>query len=100
VTTGPTGLPAVAPAPGQEYTASVRERLLDVVSWGLVGEKAGYDETSRALLHFFGPEYSEEAHRLLIALGRTYCKARNPDCSRCPLRDICPYPQGCTAERS
>ncbi len=61
--------------------------------WGLVGEKAGYDETSKALLEFFGPSRSEEAHRLLIALGRRYCKARNPLCSECPLRDICPYPR-------
>lgn len=66
--------------------------------WGLVGDKAGYDETSRALLEFFGPERSEDAHRLLIALGRTYCKARNPRCAECPLRDICPYPRGCTGK--
>jgi endonuclease-3 len=68
--------------------------------WGLVDEKAGYDEISRALLNFFGPEHSEEAHRLLIALGRTYCKARNPRCSECPLRDICPRPQGCSRPAS
>ncbi|ABM80138.1 endonuclease III domain-containing protein [Hyperthermus butylicus] len=68
--------------------------------WGLVGEKAGYDETSRALLEFFGPERSENAHRLLIALGRTYCRARNPRCDVCPLRDICPYPRGCSTGRN
>ncbi|KSW12612.1 endonuclease III [Pyrodictium occultum] len=61
--------------------------------WGLVGEKAGYDEASRALLEFFGPERSEEAHRLLIALGRQYCRARGPRCSECPLRGYCPYPR-------
>ena len=59
--------------------------------WGLVGPKAGYDEASEALLRFFGPERAEEAHRLIIALGRRYCTARNPRCSECPLRDICPY---------
>ncbi len=59
--------------------------------WGLVDEKAGYDEVSRVLLLFFGPERSEEAHRLLIALGRRYCKARSPRCSECPLRHLCPY---------
>lgn len=59
--------------------------------WGLVGEKAGYDEASRALLEFFGPELAEEAHRLIIALGRRYCRARSPRCRECPLRDICPY---------
>ena len=59
--------------------------------WGLVGEKAGYDEASKALLEFFGPELAEEAHRLIIALGRRYCRARSPRCTECPLRDICPY---------
>ena len=58
--------------------------------WGLVPPNAGYREVSRALLEFFGPEKSEEAHRLIIALGRKYCRARNPLCSECPLRDICP----------
>ncbi len=58
--------------------------------WGLVGEKAGYREISRALLEFFGAERAEEAHRLLIALGRTYCRARNPRCGECPLREVCP----------
>ena len=58
--------------------------------WGLVGEKAGYEEVSRALLEFFGAERAEEAHRLLIALGRTYCRARNPRCWECPLREACP----------
>jgi len=59
--------------------------------WGLVGEKAGYDEASRALLEYLGP--SDEAHRLLIALGRRYCTARSPRCGECPLRDLCPYPR-------
>ncbi|MCE4599861.1 MAG: endonuclease III [Desulfurococcales archaeon] len=59
--------------------------------WGLVGEKASYDEISKALLRFFGPERAEKAHRLLIALGRRYCTSKNPRCDKCPLRDICPY---------
>ena len=58
--------------------------------WGLVGGRAGYEEISRALLEFFGEGRSEEAHRLLIALGRTYCRAKNPLCSECPVRDLCP----------
>ncbi len=58
--------------------------------WGLVGEKASYEEVSRALLEFFGPEHAEEAHRLVIALGREYCRARNPRCGSCPLREVCP----------
>jgi endonuclease-3 len=58
--------------------------------WGLVGPKASYDEVSRALYQFFGEGVSEEAHRLLIALGRRYCRARNPLCGECPVRDLCP----------
>jgi len=58
--------------------------------WGLVAGKAGYREVSRALLEFFGAERAEEAHRLLIALGRSYCRARNPRCGECPLREACP----------
>ena len=61
--------------------------------WGLVGDKASYDEISRALSDFFGKEKVEEAHRLLIALGRRYCLAKNPRCKECPLREICPYAQ-------
>ncbi len=58
--------------------------------WGLARKKS-YDEASKALLEFFGPGLSEKAHRLLIALGRTYCRARGPRCSECPLREWCPY---------
>jgi endonuclease-3 len=61
--------------------------------WGLVDDKASYDEISRALLELFGEDRAEEAHRLLIALGRRYCKAKNPRCNVCPLRNICPYAQ-------
>ncbi len=57
--------------------------------WGLI-ERRSYAEASKALLKLFGPERSEEAHRLLIALGRRYCRARNPRCSECPVRDLCP----------
>ncbi|MCE4613591.1 MAG: endonuclease III [Desulfurococcales archaeon] len=59
--------------------------------WGLVGPRASYEETSRALLEFFGPDVADEAHRLIISLGRKYCTARNPRCPECPLRDVCPH---------
>ncbi len=58
--------------------------------WKLVDAKAGYDDIAKAYLSFFGYKNSEEAHRLLIALGRRYCRARNPLCGECPVNDICP----------
>lgn len=61
--------------------------------WKLVGDRASYDEISHALLEFFGHELAGEAHRLLIVLGRRYCKSRKPRCGECPLREVCPYAQ-------
>jgi len=61
--------------------------------WGLVRPNATYDEVSQALLKFFGPEKAEEAHRLVIALGRKYCRSKRPRCQECPLREACPYAQ-------
>jgi endonuclease-3 len=58
--------------------------------WGLIRPNASYEEVSEALLNFFGPKRADEAHRLLIAFGRTYCTARSPRCSECPLRPYCP----------
>jgi len=58
--------------------------------WGLARRGARYEEVSRALLEFFGGENADEAHRLLIAFGRAYCRARRPRCDVCPLRSVCP----------
>jgi endonuclease-3 len=57
--------------------------------WGLA-RRRDYMEVSGALLDYFGAERAEEAHRLLIALGRRVCKARNPRCWECPLASYCP----------
>ncbi len=57
--------------------------------WGLA-RRRDYMEVSRALLEYFGAERAEEAHRLLIALGRRVCKARSPRCWECPLASYCP----------
>jgi endonuclease-3 len=59
------------------------------IRWGLA-KRRNYREVSQALLKYFGPEKSEEAHRLIIALGRRYCKAINPRCYECPIKNYCP----------
>ncbi len=38
------------------------------------------------------PEYLQGAHHWLILHGRYTCKARKPECWRCPARDICRWP--------
>jgi endonuclease-3 len=44
------------------------------------------------LLRVVPPQYALNAHHWLILHGRYTCKARNPDCPRCPIRDLCRYP--------
>ncbi len=61
--------------------------------WGLVRRNAGYEEVRRALEEFFprSPENYLLGHIGMIRLGRRFCRARQPLCGECILRDICPY---------
>jgi endonuclease-3 len=38
-------------------------------------------------------EFRRDAHHWLILHGRYTCKARKPVCPRCPLRDLCRWPE-------
>ena len=49
-------------------------------------------EVEDLLLKVVPPEYKYDAHHWLILHGRYTCKARVPECPRCPIRDICRYP--------
>jgi endonuclease-3 len=44
------------------------------------------------LLRVIPPEYALHAHHWLILHGRYVCKARRPECWRCLVSDLCPYP--------
>ncbi|NKB42975.1 MAG: endonuclease III [Alphaproteobacteria bacterium] len=37
------------------------------------------------------PEFMQHAHHWLILHGRYLCKARKPDCWRCPVDDLCNF---------
>lgn len=43
------------------------------------------------LMKKFSKEEWFDLSNLLIAHGRRVCKAKNPDCKNCILKDICPY---------
>lgn len=45
----------------------------------------------KALLKFTPDEFKQDAHHWLILHGRYICKARTPDCPRCPIVDLCEY---------
>ena len=50
-------------------------------------------EVEDGLMKVVPPEYLQGAHHWLILHGRYTCKARKPECWRCPIRDICRFPE-------
>jgi endonuclease-3 len=49
-------------------------------------------QTELALEKVIPKEWMLHAHHWLILHGRYICKARKPECWRCPIVDICRYP--------
>ncbi len=49
-------------------------------------------EIEDQLLRRVPPEYLRNAHHWLLLHGRYICKARVPECPRCPVVDLCAYP--------
>jgi endonuclease-3 len=49
-------------------------------------------DTQAALEALIPEEYRLHAHHWLILHGRYICKARKPECWRCPISDLCRYP--------
>ncbi len=45
-------------------------------------------------------QFLHQAHHWLILHGRYICKARRPECWRCPIADLCAYPDKTPATRS
>ncbi len=45
----------------------------------------------QALLKRVPTEFLKDAHHWLILHGRYTCKARRPECLRCPIRDVCRF---------
>jgi len=51
----------------------------------------------KALLRHVPAEFLKDAHHWLILHGRYVCQARRPQCSACPIADLCDYPKKETA---
>jgi endonuclease-3 len=49
------------------------------------------EQTEAALVKKIPKEWMLHAHHWLILLGRYICKARKPECGRCPVVDICAF---------
>jgi len=60
---------------------------------GLAPLKGGYEDVRNSLESLYAPEDYLPVHLLLISLGRTYCRARNPMHKSCPVGSLCPTAQ-------
>lgn len=49
------------------------------------------DAVEQALLKRVPAEFALHAHHWLILHGRYICKARTPECGKCPVFDVCGY---------
>ncbi len=49
-------------------------------------------EVEERLMKVVPEEFRQDAHHWLILHGRYICKARKPDCERCPIAHWCEYP--------
>lgn len=43
------------------------------------------------LMHMFDPKHWHDLHLRLVFFGRYLCKAKKPECFRCPFIEICTY---------
>lgn len=59
---------------------------------GLV-QPGSYKKIRDQLETLYAPSVRRKADFLLLMLGRTYCRARNPKCEECPVRDLCSFPK-------
>ncbi|MEO0499959.1 MAG: endonuclease III [Pseudomonadota bacterium] len=51
------------------------------------------DAVETALMTAVPASYMMDAHHWLILHGRHLCKARRPECWRCPVADLCAWPE-------
>ena len=58
------------------------------------------DAVEQGLLKGVPERWRQHAHHWLILHGRYLCKARQPDCPACPVRDLCAYPGKTTADET
>ncbi len=60
--------------------------------WNLV-RRTDYESIRAALERWTPPKKRKAWHLVIIAHGRTLCKARNPRCDECPVRRDCDWYQ-------
>ena len=66
------------------------EKLIKLPGIGIVDEP-NPQKTEFALMEAIPKERWSHSHHVLIFHGRRMCKARNPECASCPIKEDCNY---------
>ena len=74
-----------------EATIAVDTHIYRVANRTGLAPGASVDEVERRLEKFTPDEFRKDAHHWLILHGRYICKARTPECWRCPIAACCEY---------
>jgi len=75
-----------------EPTIAVDTHIFRVANRTGLAPGSNVRQVEDRLLKFTPPEFRRDAHHWLILHGRYVCKALKPECGRCPLADLCEYP--------
>ena len=74
-----------------EPTIAVDTHIFRVANRTRLAEGATPLAVEERLLKFVPDEFMRDAHHWLILHGRYICKARKPECWRCPIADLCEF---------
>jgi endonuclease III len=74
-----------------EPTIAVDTHIFRVSNRTKIAPGANPTAVEERLVKFVHEEHKQNAHHWLILLGRYTCKARKPECWRCPILDLCEY---------
>ena len=74
-----------------EATIAVDTHIFRVANRLGLARGKSVDEVERKLLKAVPAAYRLNAHHWLILHGRYICKARRPECWRCPVADLCAH---------
>jgi len=74
-----------------EPTIAVDTHILRVANRTRLAEGRTPLAVEERLLKFVPEVFRKDAHHWLILHGRYVCKARKPECWRCPIADLCEY---------
>ena len=72
-------------------TIAVDTHIFRVANRTKIAPGKNVQEVETRLLRLVPAEFRRNAHHWLILHGRYICKARRPECWRCPINDLCEF---------